>query len=332
MQLLARTGHGGQLIKGVGHLKAVGLTDFGGPEVLEMLELPDPVAGPGQLLIRVHAAAVNPTDALIRSGTHVKMFGRTAPPPYVPGMDAAGVLLAIGEGVETDLKVGDHVMAFIAPNGSYGAYSEMLAVPANSVVKAPQGMSHVEACTILMNAMTARLAIDLLGLKPGSTVLVSGAAGTFGGYAVELAKEDGLVVIADASEADEAAVKGFGADMVLRRGDDLAERVREQFPDGVDGAIDGALLNERLAPAVRDGGIVITLRMQAGEADRGVKLIPVRSKLHSEERDKLDELGRLAEEGKLTIRVVGTYPKEEASEAHRRLEQGGLRGRIVLEF
>ena len=313
-------------------MKAVGLTEFGGPEAFEILDLPDPVAGPGQVLIRIHAAAVNPTDALIRSGKHVKMFGRTAPPPYVPGMDAAGVLLAIGEGVETDLKVGDHVMAFIAPNGAYGAYSEMLAVPANSVVKAPRGMSHVEASTILMNAMTARLAIDLLGLKPGNTVLISGAAGTFGGYAVELAKEDGLVVIADASEADEAAVKGFGADVVLRRGDDLAERVREQFPEGVDGAIDGALFNERLASAVRDGGTVITLRMQTGEADRGVKLVPVRSKLHAEERDKLDGLRRLAEEGKLTIRVAGTYPKEEVSEAHRRLEKGGLRGRIVLEF
>ncbi|HKX35177.1 MAG TPA: zinc-binding dehydrogenase, partial [Rhizorhapis sp.] len=94
----------------------------------------------------------------------------------------------------------------------------------------------------------------------------------------------------------------------------------------------GALFNERLAPAVRDGGTVITLRMNSGEADRGVKLTPVRSKFHSEDRDKLNKLRRLAEEGKLTIRVVATYPKEEASEAHRRLDQGGLRGRIVLEF
>ncbi|WP_037488025.1 NADP-dependent oxidoreductase [Sphingobium indicum] len=313
-------------------MKAVGLIDFGGPDVLEILDLPDPVAGPGQLLLRIHAAAVNPTDALIRSGTHVKMFGRTAPPPYVPGMDAAGVLIGIGEGVETDLKIGDHVMAFIAPNGSYGAYSEMLAVPANSVVKAPRGFSHVEACTILMNAMTARVALDTLALTPGSTVLVTGAAGTFGGYVVQLAKEDGLVVIADASEADEPAVAGFGADLVLRRGDDLTDRVREHFPDGVDGAIDGALFNERLAPAVRDGGTVITLRMHSGEAEREVKLAPVRSKLHSEDREKLDELRRLAEEGKLTIRVVATYPKEAASDAHRRLDRGGLRGRLVLEF
>ena len=313
-------------------MKAVGLTDFGGPDVLQILELPDPVAGPGQVLIRVHAAAVNPTDALIRSGEHVRMFGRTALPPYVPGMDAAGVLEAIGEGVETDLNIGDRVMAFIAPMGSYGAYSEMIAVPANSVVKSPRSLTDVEACTILMNAMTARVALDTLDLKPGSTVLVTGAAGTFGGYAVQLAKEAGLVVIADASEADESVVAGFGADFVLRRGDDIASRVREQFPEGVDGAIDGALLNERLAPAVRDGATVVTLRMYSGDAERGVKLVPIRSKNHAEEREKLDELRRLAEEGKLTIRVAGVYPKEQASEAHRRLEQGGLRGRLVIEF
>lgn len=313
-------------------MKAVGVTDFGGPEVLKILELPDPVAGPGEILIRIHAAAVNPTDALIRSGEHVRMFGRTAPLPYVPGMDAAGVVIAIGDGVETDLKIGDQVMAFIAPGGSYGAYSEMLAVPANSVVKAPPGFSHAQACTILMNGMTARVALDTLALKPGSTVLVTGAAGTFGGYAIELAKEDGLVVIADASEADEPAVTGFGADLVLRRGDDLAERVRERFPDGVDGVIDGALFNERIVGAVRDGGVVITLRMFSGEAERGVKLVPVRSKLHAENRAKLEELRNLAGEGKLTIRVVDTFPKEEASEAHRRLEMGGLRGRLVLEF
>ena len=313
-------------------MKALATTEFGGPEALVLIDLPDPAAEPGKVLIRVRAAAVNPTDALIRSGEHVRMFGRTAPPPYVPGMDAAGDVVAIGAGVDTDLKVGDRVMAFIAPIGSYGAYSEMLAVPANSVVKAPEGLNEVESATILMNAMTARVAIDTLDLDAGSTVLITGAAGTFGGYAVQLAKEAGLTVVADASEADEATVAGFGADIVLPRGDDIAQRVRDRFPEGVDGAIDGALLNERLAPAVRDGGTVVTLRMYSGEAERGVKLVPIRSKMHAEEREKLEEIRELVEQGKLTIRVAGVYPKEQAAEAHRRLEQGGIRGRIVITF
>ena len=313
-------------------MRVLGVNEFGAPDAFEILELPDPVAGPGQILLRIHAAAVNPTDALIRSGEHVRMFGRTAPPPYVPGMDAAGVVAAIGEGVETDLRVGDHAMAFIAPIGSYGAYSEMLAIPANSVVRVPEGMTDVEACTLLMNAMTARVALDTLGLSPGSTVLITGGAGTFGGYAIELAKQDGLFVIADASDADRPTVTGFGADLVLARGDDLSSRVRQHFPEGVDGVIDGALLNEKLVLAVRDGGTIVTLRMFSAEAERGVRFAPIRSKMHAEDRDKLDELRRLAEEGKLTIRVAGTYPMEKVAEAHRRLEAGGIRGRLVLQF
>lgn len=313
-------------------MKAVGLMEFGGPEVLEMLDLPDPIAGPGQLLLAVRAAAVNPTDALIRTGEHVRMFGRTAPPPYVPGMDAAGVLVAVGEGVQTDLKIGDRVMAFVSPNGSYGAYSQMIAVPANSVVRSPRGASDVEACTVLMNGLTARVAIDTLNLEPGSTVLITGAAGTCGGYAVQLAKQAGLVVVADASEVDAPVVAGFGADLVLPRADDLASRVRERFPDGVAGAVDGALLNERLAPALRDGATVVTLRMYNHVGERGVKFVPIRSKMHSQEREKLDELRRFVEEGRLTIRVAGVYPMEQASDAHRRLDAGGIRGRLVLEF
>lgn len=313
-------------------MKVLAVTEFGPPEAFEICELPDPVAGPGQILLRINAAAVNPTDALIRSGKHVQMFGRTAPPPYVPGMDAAGEVVAIGEGVETNLRVGDHAMAFIAPNGSYGAYSEMLAIPARSVVAVPRGMSDTEACTILMNAMTARLALDTLALPSGSSVLITGGAGTFGGYAIELAKLDGLFVVADSSEADRKTIEGFGADLILPRGDDITARVREHFPDGVKGAIDGALLNEKLVDAVCDNGTIITLRMFSANAERGVTLTPIRSKMHVEDHDKLDELRRLAEAGKLTIRVAGVYPMEQVSEAHHRLELGGIRGRLVLEF
>ena len=313
-------------------MKAVGLTEFGGPEVLKILDLPDPAAGPGQVLIRIHAAAVNPTDSLIRSGEHVRMFGQTAPLPYVPGMDAAGILVGVGEGVETNLQVGDRVMAFIGPLGSYGAYSELIAVSANSVVKTPPALTDVEASTVLMNAMTARVALDTLDLAPGSKIVVTGAAGTFGGYAVELAKEAGLFVIADASDSDRAAVADFGADLILPRGDNLAARVRAQFPAGVDGAIDGALLNEELAPAVKDGATVVTLRMYSNVGERGVRFVPIRSKMHSEEWQKLDQLRQLVEDGRLTIRVAGVYPKEQAADAHKRLDEGGLRGRLVLTF
>jgi NADPH:quinone reductase len=312
-------------------MKAVGVRDFGGPDALEVIELPEPHAGPSQVRIRVHAAAVNPTDTSRRSGGRAVAL-RAAGPPWVLGMDAAGVLDEIGDGVDTDFRVGDHVMAIVAPSGSYGAYSEQIVVPVESVARVPAGRSEAEASTLPMNGLTARRALDELALRPGQTIAVTGAAGAFGGYVVQLAKADGLTVIADASEADEVLVKGLGADVVLRRGDDFPARVREQFSDGVDGAADGALLGAAAALAVRDGGTVVTVRGYSEAGERGVTFQPISVHDYLKAGDKLDALRRLTEEGKVTLRVAGTFPKERAAEAHRRFEAGGVRGRLVIEF
>ncbi|HET9077091.1 MAG TPA: NADP-dependent oxidoreductase, partial [Acidimicrobiales bacterium] len=285
-------------------MKAVGVIEFGGPEALEVVELPDPQPGPGQVRIRVHAAAVSPTDTLVRSGARAEAQKAAGPPPYVPGMDAAGVLEEFGDDVQTDLRVGDHVMAIVVPKASRGAYSEQVVVPAGSVARVPKGASDVEASTLPMNGLTARLALDVLDLGPGRTLAVTGAAGAFGGYVVQLAKVAGLTVVADASEADEELVRGLGADVVLRRGDDFGSRVREVFPDGVDGAADGALLHDRLTPAVRDGGTVVTVRGYDRPGERGVTFRPVLVSSYSREGAKLDELRQLVEEGRLTLRVA----------------------------
>ena len=126
-------------------MKAVGVTEFGGPEVLHLVDLPDPEAGPGELRIRVHAAAVNPTDTGLRSGGRAELL-KDIPPPYVPGMDAAGVLEQIGEGVSTDLRVGDHVMAIVVPNASHGAYSERIVVQAATLPMNGLENDTVRAC------------------------------------------------------------------------------------------------------------------------------------------------------------------------------------------
>lgn len=313
-------------------MKAVGVVEFGGPDALEVVELPEPQAGPGQVRIRVHAAAVSPTDTIFRSGARAEALRTVGPPPYIPGMDVAGVLEQIGEGVETDLEVGDHVMAIVRPSASHGAYSEQVVLPIGSVARVPAGASDVEASTLPMNGLTARLALDELGLKPGQTIAVTGAAGAFGGYMVELAKADGLTVIADASEADEQLVKGLGADIVVRRGDDFPTLVRQQFPDGVDAAADGSVQGDLMAKAVRDGATVITVRGYSATGERGVTFEPVLVTAYLEAADKLDGLRQLAEEGKVTLRVAGTFPKERAAETHRQLEAGGVRGRLVIEF
>ena len=313
-------------------MRAVGVNSYGGPEALEVVELANPSAGPDQILLRVYAAAVNPTDTYGRNGARAKQQAKSGPPPYVSGMDVAGVVEAIGADVETPLAVGDHAMAIVIPDGSYGGYSEKLALPARSVVAAPDGVSHAEAATLPMNGLTARLALDLLGLSPGQTLAVTGAAGAFGGYVIQLAKVDGLRVIADASDADEPLVAELGADVVVRRGDDVAERFREHAPDGVDGLVDGAVQNELVFPAVRDGGGFATVRGFRFEAPRNISIHEVWVHEYAEERDKLDGLRRLAENGSLTLRVAETFPAENAPEAHRRLEAGGVRGRLIIEF
>lgn len=308
------------------------MVEHGGPEALQVVELPDPQVGPGEIRIRVHAAAVSPTDTYVRNGARGEAQKAAGPPPYVPGMDVAGVVDAIGEGVDTDLVAGDHVMAIVLPKGSYGAYSEQVVVPAESVAKVPAGVTDVEASTLPMNGLTARLALDLLGLQAGQTVGVTGAAGAFGGYVVQLAKADRLRVVADASQADEKLVLELGADIVVRRGERVADRIREAVPGGVDGLADGSLQTVELVDAVRDGGRIATVRGYQGEGERGISFVPVWVRDYAKEPDKLDRLRQQVEDGAITLRVAGSYPKEQAAETHRRLEGGGVRGRLVIEF
>jgi NADPH:quinone reductase len=314
-------------------VRAVGVTEWGGPEALEVVTLPDPVPGQGELRIRVHAAAVNPTDTVLRSGGRAERL-KDVPPPHVPGMDAAGVLEEIGGGAETDLAVGEHVMAVVLPLGSRGAYAERVVVPAESVVRVPAGASDMEAATLPMNGLTARVALDSLALEPGQVVAVTGAAGAVGGYTVQLAKADGLLVAADAATADEALVRVLGADTVLARGAGFAAQVREQWPEGVDGLVDAALMDGAVVEAVRDGGAVATLRGfdGSGPEDRGVRFFPIYVRNHAREHARLDSLRALAEAGVVTLRVARTFPAEEAPEAHRLFEEGGVRGRLVLTF
>lgn len=312
-------------------MRAVGLMRHGGPEVLEVVDLPEVHAGPGQVNVRVHAAAVNPTDIMARNGSRAEQQ-KVDPPPYVPGMDVAGVVVEVGAGVTTGVKVDDSVMAMVVPKGSHGAYREQIVLEARAVVPAPAGTTHVEASTLPMNGLTARQSLDLLALSPGQTLAVTGAAGAYGGYVMQLAKTEGLTVIADASEADHSLVASLGADIVVRRGNDVADRIREHFPDGVDGLADGALLNEHAIPAVRDGGGFTSVRGFVGIAQRGIRFTQTYVRKYDGEYEKLDRLRQQAESGMLTLRVADTYPPERAAEAHRRLEAGGTRGRLVIVF
>ncbi len=252
-------------------------------------------------------------------------------PPYIPGMDAAGVIDEIG--ADSSWKVGDEVMAIALPLGDHGgAYAEYLVAPDDSLARIPADSSLQEAATIPMNGLTAVQILELAALEPGQVLAVTGAAGLLGNYTIQLAKQQGLIVVADAAQKDHELVQGLGADHILERGDDLAARIREIFPDGVDAIADTALLHDDVVPALRDTGVFVSVRGWKGEPTRSIRFeaVWVFDEYHSQA--KLDALRQAVEDGILTPRVAAELPAEEAAEAHRRMEAGGVRGRIVLTF
>src|ERR1700750_2611412 len=194
-------------------MRAIAIPVPGGPEVLEVIDRDVREPGPGEVRIAVRAAAVNPTDIGLRPGG-----AQTLAPPWIPGMDAAGTVESVGAGVER-LAVGDAVMAAVMPRRPEGgAQSELLVVPAASVVGLPDGADAVAASTLPMNGLTALLALDLPGLSEGDTLAVTGGAGLLASYAIPLARERGVRVLADASAADGAPLAGLRAGGGAARG------------------------------------------------------------------------------------------------------------------
>ena len=311
-------------------MRAVGVRRFGGPEVLEVVELDEPVPGEGEVRVRVAAATVNPTDVGLRMGRWERQLGER-PPPWVPGMELAGHIDAVGPG--TDWSVGDRVMAIVVPTGPHGGgQAEQVVVPAASVARSPAGASDAQAATLPMNGLTVRLALDRLALEPGQTLAVTGAAGAVGGYAIELGKLEGLTVVAVAAPGDEALVRKLGADIVVPRGERCVGAILGAVPGGVDGVIDAALLHAAILPAVRDGGSLAAVRAFEGESERGIAIHQVFVSEYAANQAALAALGEFAQAGRLTLRVAETFPPERAGDAHRLLEAGGVRGRLLIAF
>jgi NADPH:quinone reductase-like Zn-dependent oxidoreductase len=304
------------------------ITKPGGPEVLTVVDRQVRPARAGEVRIAVKAAAVSPTDIAMRQNEQYAK-GTVG----IPGMDAAGIVESVGDGVDR-LHVGEEVMAVVSPRRPEGgAQIELLVVPAASVVPIPKGATLAQASTLPMNGLTARLSLDLLNLSAGQTLAVSGGAGVLAHYAIALAKQRGIRVIADAKPSDTELVRSYGADVLVARGERFSTEVRTAVPGGVDGLLDTALLGRASFAAIRDGGGYVPVRGWDGSpSERDIRILPVLVGNALSRTDWLNELRDLASSGAITLRVAGEYPPERAADAHRAMEAGGLRGRAVIVF
>jgi NADPH:quinone reductase len=307
-------------------MRVAEVTAFGGPEVLRIAERPDPVAGTGQVVVRIHGATINPTDF----GTRAGQARRRLPdlePPFVPGWDLAGEVTEVGEGV-TAYAAGDRVVGmipFVRIGGRMGAYAEAAALQPAWLAPLDARVTFEVGATLPLNALTAREGLAMLALPPGATLLVTGASGAVGGYATQLAVAAGLRVIAVAGRDDEEWVAGLGAAEVLQRDADLAAI------EPVDGVFDAVPLGPAASTAaLRDGGAAVFTRPPEADGSESMRDLRLESFLVSPDATGLRELaGRLAA-GELRTRVARTLPLEEAGEGHRLAEAGGLHGKVVL--
>ena len=306
-------------------MRAIEVQQYGGPEALRSVERPEPVDIPGRVRVAVAARIVGPADILTREGVFAA-FTPDLQPPFVLGWDFAGTVERDAEGFRAGQRVVGHLPWF-ALGGREGTYVDTLLAEPAWLAPIPDSLSFAEASTLGLNGITAAQALRLVGIGSGETLLVSGAGGAVGGFAVQLAVAEGAHVIGIASAGDEDYVTSLGAKDVITRSDDVAGAVRGLAPHGVAAALDAATVGAPLLGAVRDRGTFIAVTDPATPvAERGIRVAKV-----SVEPDAamLSELvGRLAA-GELTVRVADVLPLSEAAEAHRRAA-AGVRGKLIL--
>lgn len=300
-------------------MRAVEVTALGGPEVLRVVERPEPVPAAGQVLVKVLATCVHPADIGARVG---QIPGGPVPPPFLPGWDIAGEVVGTGDGVG-DFGVGDTVVGMIPwyiTRGAVGGYAELVAADVEWLVPVPAGLDPVVAATVPLNALTAHRVFQIMSLSAPTDLLVTGASGAVGGFAARLAVRAGHRVLAQATDDDEEWVRGLGVDTVIPRSSDL--------PAGVPAVLDAVPLGGPAGAAVADGGVLVTTRPTPPvDPARGVRQEIV---LVTLDRPALRDLVLDVADGRLSTRVAATLPLAEAAEAHRRVEAGGLHGKIVL--
>ncbi len=298
-------------------MRAVRFSAFGGPEVLEIVEVDEPHAGPGQIRVSVRAAGINPVDWKMRRGA---MGGEL---PQRTGREVAGVVDEVGEGV-SDVAPGDGVFGFA--DGGGGVAEKVLLVDYAPI---PRSLDFVAAAGLPVAVETAVRTLDSVGVGEGTTVVINGASGGVGSAAVQIAVARGARVIGTASPTNHEYLRSLGAQPTTY-GAALADRVRELAPDGVDAAVDvaggGALPD--LVELVGGPERVVTIADYAGAQETGVRFsggMGTGRALHA-----LSEIGELIDSGRFTLPIAQAFPLQEIAEAHRLSEAGHVRGKLVV--
>ncbi|WP_290054667.1 NADP-dependent oxidoreductase [Amycolatopsis solani] len=303
--------------------QAWGFGKYGGPEVQEFFERPDPVPGPGEVLIRVGVAGVNPLDHLLRAGLVPGLDGGR-PFPRVLGMEAAGTVLALGEDVD-GLQVGDAVFGFALTGG--GTYAETTVLTAVNTARVPAGLSATVAATLPVAGTTAVDALDQLGLPSGATILVNGVGGGVGLAVARLAVARGLRVVGTGSAAKREQAEAAGAQFVDYAAEDVVAAARALVPEGFDGIVDlvGGASLRAVAPLAREPGTVVSV------GDQSVGEVGGRFVERRLGRENLEHAARLALDGVLVPVISAVHPLSDAPAALAAVEDGHAAGKVVVE-
>jgi NADPH:quinone reductase-like Zn-dependent oxidoreductase len=305
-------------------MKAAFFTKNGGPEVMQYGDVPDPVAGAGQVLVDVHAASVNGADWKVRSGSYAPITKF----PYVAGRDFSGTVAVLGEGIK-DLKVGDPVFGVVEQVAD-GCYAEKVAIKSSIVAKKPDGLTHVDAAALALIGLTALVSIeDTLQLKSGETILIQGGAGGVAGFAVQVAKHIGARVITTASAANHDYLRKLGADQII----DYNKEDFTRVVSGVDAVFDtvGGDVTQRSFAVLRPGGRAAFIGSgPTAPASPRSDVTSLRPKV-GRDRAHLERIVELVAKGAVRVPEIKTYSLSQAAEAHRVSEGRHLRGKLVFK-
>lgn len=304
-------------------MRAAHITSYGGAGVLQVGDLPDPVVGPDSVLVRVKAAGTNPVDHKIRAGYLDGAFPSAF--PLILGWDVAGVVEQVGPAV-TEHAVGDEVIGYVRKDHvQHGTYAELVTATSRHLAPKPSTASFEEAAGLPLAGLTALQSIEAVGVGEGDVVLVHAASGGVGSFAVQFAAGRGARVIGTASERNHDYLRSLGAEP-LAYGEGLAERVREVAGGDVDVVLDyvGGEALDVSFDLVRNASRVVSV-IDPGVLERGGRYVFVRP-----DAAQLGELSQLVDDGALRIEVAARFALGDVAQAHSLLEQGHVRGKVVL--